>query len=192
MLEEAIGLIRTLHQGDEVTHHGKHYTVENARVYTVPERPVPIYVSAFGPKAVHLAARCGDGYICVGPAGELVRKYRSAGGRGPAQSGLKVCYGQSEEDAVATAHRLWPNDGLPGELAQVLPTPSHFEQASQLVTPEMIRSAIPCGPDPERYAEKVKEFAEAGFDELYVQQIGPQQQEFFEFWAKEVVPLIDV
>jgi len=192
MLEEAIGLIRTLHQGEEVTHHGKHYTVENARLYTVPERPVPIYVSAFGPKAVQLAARRGDGYICVGPAGDLVQKYRSAGGRGPAQSGLKVCYAESEEDAVATAHRLWPNDGLPGELAQVLPTPRHFEQASELVTPEMIRSAIPCGPDPERYAKKVKEFAKAGFDELYVQQIGPSQQEFFEFWAKEVVPLIDV
>ncbi|MFI6097064.1 TIGR03557 family F420-dependent LLM class oxidoreductase [Lentzea sp. NPDC051213] len=192
MLEEAIGLIRTLHEGVEVTHHGKHYTVENARIYTLPERPVPIYVSAFGPKAVRLAARSGDGYICVGPAKDLVRQYRSAGGRGPAQSGLKVCYAESEEDAVATAHRLWPNDGLPGELAQVLPTPRHFEQASSLVTPDMIRESIPCGPDPEPYAEKIKEFAEAGFDEVYVQQIGPSQREFFEFWAKEVVPLIDV
>jgi G6PDH family F420-dependent oxidoreductase len=192
MLEEAIGLIRALHQGDEVTHHGKHYTVENARIYTLPERPVPIYVSAFGPKAVRVAARAGDGYMCVGPSGDLLSKYRSEGGRGPSQSGLKVCYARSQEDAVATAHRLWPNDGLPGELAQVLPTPSHFEQASQLVTPEMIRDAIPCGPDPEPYAEKVKEFAEAGFDEVYVQQIGPDQQEFFEFWTKEVVPLIEV
>ncbi|WP_053734746.1 TIGR03557 family F420-dependent LLM class oxidoreductase [Nocardia sp. NRRL S-836] len=190
MLEEAIGLIRALHKGDEVTHHGKHYTVENARIYTLPEQPVPIYVSAFGPKAVSLAARTGDGYMCVGPSGDLVEKYRSEGGRGPAQSGLKVCYARSQDDAVATAHRLWPNDGLPGELAQVLPTPRHFEQASQLVTPEMIRDAIPCGPDPEPYAEKIKEFAEAGFDEVYVQQIGPDQQEFFEFWAKEVVPLI--
>lgn len=192
MLEEAIGLIRTLHQGDEVTHHGKHYTVENARIYTVPERPVPIYVSAFGPKAVKIAARCGDGYVSVGPAGELVEKYRAEGGRGPAQSGLKVCWAESEEDAVATAHRLWPNDGLPGELAQVLPTPKHFEQASELVTPDMIREAVPCGPDPEKYAEKIKEFADAGFDEVYVQQIGPDQQGFFEFWAKQVVPLIDV
>ncbi|ANZ38049.1 LLM class F420-dependent oxidoreductase [Lentzea guizhouensis] len=192
MLEEAIGLIRTLHQGDEVTHHGKHYTVENARIYTIPERPVPIYVSAFGPKAVRLAAKSGDGYICVGPSGDLVKQYRDEGGRGPAQSGLKVCWAPSEEDAVATAHRLWPNDGLPGELAQVLPTPRHFEQASQLVTPDMIRDAMPCGPDPQQYAEKVKEFADAGFDEVYVQQIGPDQEGFFEFWAKEVVPLLEV
>ncbi|MGZ3142658.1 hypothetical protein ACVDFE_11795 [Lentzea chajnantorensis] len=76
--------------------------------------------------------------------------------------------------------------------AQVLPTPRHFEQASQLVTPDMIRESIPCGPDPERYAEKVKEFVDAGFDELYVQQIGPDQEAFFEFWAKEVVPLLEV
>ncbi|SDN92869.1 TIGR03557 family F420-dependent LLM class oxidoreductase [Lentzea jiangxiensis] len=191
MLEEAIDVIRALHQGDEVTHHGKHYTVENARIYTLPERPVPIYVSAFGPKAVKLAARTADGYISVGPTGELVEKYRAEGGRGPAQSGLKVCYARTEDEAVSTAHRLWPNDGLPGELAQVLPSPKHFEQASQLVTPEMIRSSMPCGPDPEQYAEKIREFAEAGFDEVYVQQIGKNQQEFFEFWAKEVVPLLD-
>jgi G6PDH family F420-dependent oxidoreductase len=189
MLEEAIGLIRTLFDGTEVTHHGKHYTVENARLYTVPERPVPIYVSAFGPKAVKLAARAGDGYICTGPDADLVRAYRDQGGRGPAQGGFKVCYAPSEEEGVRTAHRLWPNEQLPGELAQVLPTPRHFEQASTLVTPEMIADAVPCGPDPTKYVERVQEYAAAGFDEVHVQQIGPDNG-FCEFWSREVAPKI--
>ncbi|GLZ30051.1 LLM class F420-dependent oxidoreductase [Lentzea sp. NBRC 105346] len=185
MLEEAIDLIRTLHEGGEVTRHGKHYTVENARVYTLPERPVPIYMSAFGPKALALAARVADGFINTGPAKDLLRDYRDQGGRGPAQGGFKVCYAPSEDEARRIAHRLWPNEQLPGELAQVLPTPKHFEQASTLVTPEMI--SVPCGPDPAPYVETVQSYVDAGFDEVYVQQIGPDNG-FFEFWSREVAP----
>jgi G6PDH family F420-dependent oxidoreductase len=57
MLEESIEVIRKLHEGGVVNHRGRHYTVEGARVYTLPERPVPIYLSAFGPKAVELSGR---------------------------------------------------------------------------------------------------------------------------------------
>ncbi|ALG09393.1 LLM class F420-dependent oxidoreductase [Kibdelosporangium phytohabitans] len=189
MLEEAVEVIRKLHGGGEVTHHGKYYTVENARIYTVPDEPVPIYVSAFGPKAVRLAGGIGDGYMSVMPDGDLVKKFRAAGGEGkPTQSGLKVCYGSSKEKAVETAHRLWPNEQLPGELAQVLATPRHFEQASQLVTKEMVAGALPCGPDPEPYLAAVREYVDAGFDEVYIQQIGPDQDEFFDFWRTKVLP----
>jgi hypothetical protein len=94
-------------------------------------------------------------------------------------------------EAVRTAHRLWPNEGLPGELAQVLPTPAHFEQASSLVTEEMVAETVPCGPDLDRHVESLEQFAEAGVDELFVQQIGPRQAEFFEVYAREVVPRFD-
>ncbi|HEY0639977.1 MAG TPA: TIGR03557 family F420-dependent LLM class oxidoreductase [Pseudonocardiaceae bacterium] len=189
MLEEAVGLIRELHRGGDVTHHGTHYTVENARIYTLPDEPVPIYVSGFGPKATALAGRIGDGFCCTSPDGELVRVFRENGGAGkPTQAGFKVCWADTEEQAVETVHRLWPNAFLPGELAQVLPTPSHFEQAATLVTPDMVPGTVPCGPDPERIVESVREYADAGFDELYVQQIGPDQEAFFEAWTKHVEP----
>jgi G6PDH family F420-dependent oxidoreductase len=148
-------------------------------------------VEGLGTKAVKLAGRIADGYVCTGPSADLVRAYRDAGGRGPAQGGFKVCYAPSEEDAVRTAHRLWPIEQLPGELAQVLPTPRHFEQASTLVTPEMIAEAVPCGPDPARYAERVQSYVDAGFDEVYVQQIGADNG-FFEFWSREVAPKVGV
>ncbi|ONI91659.1 LLM class F420-dependent oxidoreductase [Actinosynnema sp. ALI-1.44] len=189
MLEEAVEVIRKLHSGDEVTHHGDHYTVENARIHTLPDHPVPIYVSGFGPKAVQLAGRIGDGFICVMPDADLLRKFRDAGGGDkPAQSALKVCHAPTKQEGVATAHRLWPNEHLPGELAQVLPTPRHFEQASQLVTEEMVAEALPCGPDPRPFAEAVQEHVDAGFDEVYVQQIGPDQDAFFDFWQHKVFP----
>ncbi|MFL6122081.1 TIGR03557 family F420-dependent LLM class oxidoreductase [Actinophytocola sp.] len=186
MLEEAVEVIRQLHRGGSHNHHGKHYTVENARVYTLPEQPVPIYVSAFGKKAVEVAARIGDGYVSVMPNADLVRAYRDAGGKGPAQGGFKVCHAPTAEEGLETAHRIWPNEGLPGELAQVLPQPEHFEQATQLVTKDML--SLPTGPDPEPYLEQVKAFADAGFDEVHVAQIGPRQDEFFQFWRDKVAP----
>ncbi|MFD9740566.1 TIGR03557 family F420-dependent LLM class oxidoreductase [Umezawaea sp. NPDC059074] len=117
MLEEAVEVIRALHTGNEVDHHGKHYTVENARIYTLPEQPVPIYVSAFGPKAAEVAARIGDGLCSTKPDGDLIEQYREAGGKGPAQGGFKVCHAATEAQGVETALRVWPNEHLPGELA---------------------------------------------------------------------------
>ncbi|HWD02899.1 MAG TPA: TIGR03557 family F420-dependent LLM class oxidoreductase [Amycolatopsis sp.] len=189
MLEEAVEVIRKLHSGKQISHRGRHYAVDNARLYTVPEHPVPIHVSAFGPVAARLAARVGDGLCTGAPDAELVRTYRDAGGGDrPVHGGLKVCWSDSEEDGVATAQRLWPNELLPGKLASQLPIPADYAAATQLVTADMVRGQFPCGPDPERYVAKVREFADAGFDELYVQQIGPDQDAFFDFWSRKIQP----
>ena len=104
------------------------------------------------------------------------------------QGGFKVCWGADEQQAVETAHRLWANEQLPGELAQVLPTPAHFEQASQLVTTDMVAQAVVCGPDVDRYVEEFTQYEDAGYDEVYVQQIGPDQEGFFRFWSEELAP----
>ncbi|HLM63442.1 MAG TPA: TIGR03557 family F420-dependent LLM class oxidoreductase [Acidimicrobiales bacterium] len=188
MLEEAVEVIRRLHGGDEVTHHGEHYDVENARLHSAPDGPVPIYVSAFGPQAVRLAARIGDGYCLTMPDADLVTGFREQGGGDkPVQGGLKVCWAATEDGGVATAHRLWPNELLPGGLAQTLPTPAEFEAASSLVTEDMVRAQFACGPDPEAHVARVQEYVDAGVDEVYVQQIGPEQEAFFDAWASDVL-----
>jgi G6PDH family F420-dependent oxidoreductase len=189
MLEEAIDVIRRLWSGRAVSHEGKHYRVRHARIYTLPERLPPILVSGFGPKSVELAGRVGDGYVTTMPDAELISRFHSAGGEGkPVQAGMKVCYGPDEAERRRAAHRIWPNEGLPGELSQILPTPEHFEQASSLVTEEMIAEAVPCGPDLDRHVAAIEQFAEAGVDELYIQQIGGRTDEFFEVYAREVLP----
>ncbi|HEY3926525.1 MAG TPA: TIGR03557 family F420-dependent LLM class oxidoreductase [Acidothermaceae bacterium] len=191
MLEEAVEIIRDLFSGEVVNHVGEYYEVEHARLYTVPESPVAIYVSGFGPSSASLAGRIGDGFVCTKADSALTSAFKAAGGAGkPMQAGMKVCWAPSKDDAVATAYRYWSNDPLPGELAQVLPTPEHFEQASTLVTPDMVAENIPCGPDPEPYVEAFRKYADVGYDELFVQQIGPDQEEFFTFFAKEVEPLL--
>jgi G6PDH family F420-dependent oxidoreductase len=189
MLEEAVDVIRLLHAGGVKDYEGTYYTLENAQLYTLPEQPVPIYVSGFGPKSATLAGRIGDGFCCTKPDADLVGTFRdSGGGSKPAQAGFKVCWGTDEGQAVETAHRLWANEQLPGELAQVLPTPRHFEQASQLVTADMVAQALVCGPDVDRYVEEFTQYKDAGYDEVYVQQIGPDQAGFFRFWTEELAP----
>ncbi len=188
MLEEAIEVIRLLWTGRQVSHRGRHYRVENARIYSLPPRPPPIYVSGFGPKSVELAARVGDGYCTTSPD-ELIGEFRRlAGPDRPVQAGTKVCYGPDRAEAVRTVHRTWPNERLPGELAQVLPTPAHIEQAAQLVTEEMVSDIVPCGPDLDEHLATIQEYADAGVDELYLQQIGAEQEAFFAAYEREVLP----
>ena len=187
MLEEAVHVIRELLSGRLITHHGRHYTVETARIYSTPELPPPVYMSGFGEKAVKLAGRLADGYICVQPDADFVRLYRdSGGGDRPVQGGLKVCWAPDEAQARKTVHRLWPNDEIPGEAAQLLPLPRHFGQLAGLVSEDMITA--PCGPDPAVHAAGIRAYTDAGFDEVYVGQVGPEQDGFFEFYAEQVLP----
>ena len=189
MLEEAVEVMRLLWEGGTKDYEGRHYTVENARLYTLPEEPPEVLISAFGPKAIELAARIGDGYCGVEPDPETVEMYRSSGGDSkPAHAGTKVCWSEDEAAARKTALRLWPNEALPGELAQVLPTPRHFEQATQLITEEMMDQSFTCGPDPEKHLRQLRSYADAGYDEVYVQQIGPEQEGFFRFYEDEILP----
>ncbi len=189
MLEEAVDLMRTLWAGGSVDYRGEYYTVEDARIYTLPEEPPKVYLSGFGPKSIDLAARIGDGYISTKPNAELVRRYReNGGGDRPAAVGTKVCFAETEDDGVRIAHQRWANEGVPGELAQVLPSPKHFEQASQLVTEDMTRQTHACGPDPDQHLETLRKFVDAGYDELYINNIGPHWPGFFDLYAKEVLP----
>jgi G6PDH family F420-dependent oxidoreductase len=180
--------MRALWTGDTLDHDGEHYVVENARIYTLPATPPDVLVSGFGPKAIEVAARIGDGFITTTPSAEDIVAYREHGGTGPAQAGVKVCWHDDKQQAVKIAHRTWRNSFVPGQLAQDLPTPTHFEQASQLVTEEMVAESVPCGPDPEEHVAAIRTYVDAGFDEVYVAQMGPDQEGMIRFYEKEVLP----
>jgi G6PDH family F420-dependent oxidoreductase len=188
MLEEAVALMRELWKGETTSWDGDFYKVDNARIYSLPDEPPPITMSGFGPKATELAAEIADGYVNTSPDAELVQAYTGGGGSGPIQAMVKVCWADSEDAARKLAHQLWPNSGLSGELAQELKTPAHFEQAVELVDEERAAGKHSMGPDPEVHVAKIQEFVDAGFTEVYVQQIGPDQEAFLQFWSRELAP----
>jgi len=189
MLEEAVGLIRELWKGEDTSFDGEFYTVENARIYTTPEKPPPIYVAAAGEKAAELAGRVGDGLISTAPNEEVVQSFRNAGGEGkPVYGQLTACWAEDQEKAVRTALAVWPNAVIAGELGQELPLPRHFEQAAEMVRGDDLRQSMPLGPDPEPFLSAIRDFADAGFDHVYVHQVGEDQEGFFRFFEQELLP----
>ncbi|WP_136717702.1 TIGR03557 family F420-dependent LLM class oxidoreductase [Halorientalis salina] len=192
MLREAVQVIRALWRGDEITHHGRHYTVENAKLFTLPEEPPPVYVSAYGPKAATLAGDIGDGFYTVGPQESALERYREVGGEGPAYAQMTISYAETAEEAVRSAHERWPNVGLPGELSSELATPVHFRQASQQVSEsDIAEGSTITDPDPGTHVENVESFAEAGFDHVVVHQIGADLDGFFDTYEDEVLPAVE-
>ena len=191
MLEEAVEVIRLLWQGGYRTHRGKHYTVENARLYTLPDEPPPIVVAAAQPQAAKLAGRIGDGFVGVAPDKELLGKFDEGGGKGKPRYGqLTVCWAESEEQAKRTAYEVWPNAALKGALGQELALPKHYEQAAETVTPDDVAESVVLGPDPEPYLEQINEYEEAGFDHVYVHSVGQDQEGFIRFAQRELLPRV--
>jgi len=190
-LEEAIAVIRLLWQGGNQSHHGRYFTVENARLYTLPEQAPPLLVATGGPRSAELAGRLGDGLIATGPEAELVRAFDAAGGRGkPRYGSVTVCWARDEKSARKTAHRIWPTAAMESSLSWELPLPQHFEDAAKLVTEDAVAEEIVCGPDPEQYVAAIKEYVEAGFDRVVIHQVGPDQAGFFAFYAQELEPAL--
>ena len=187
MLEEAVEVIRALWSGDLTTHRGRWFHVEDARIYTLPEEPPPIAVAAAGPRAAELAGRVGDALISTAPDTELLAAYRDAGGDGPRYGMLTVCVADTDAEAKRIAHEWWPNAALAGPLGQELPQPAHFEAAAKMVTEDDVAKSVLCSADPDEHREKIQEFADAGFDHVYVHQVGPDQEAFFRLYEGELV-----
>ena len=183
--------MRKLWAGDLVTHRGPHFTVEDARIYSLPESPVEVCVAAGGTEAAELAAEIGDGIIATAPDSDLLKAFESAGGTGPRYGQVTVCWADTEAAAVKTALEWWPNAGLRGPMNQELPLPSHFEQASAMVSEDAITEAIACGPDPETHLAKIAAYREAGFDHIYLHQVGPDQQGFIRFYERSLLPELE-
>jgi coenzyme F420-dependent glucose-6-phosphate dehydrogenase len=189
MLEEAIEVLRLLWQGGYQSHYGEHYTVEQARIFTLPEEPPPIALAASNESAAQLAGRVGDALISVAPDGDLVSEFEQSGGDGKPRYGqLHVCYDQDEERARRTAYEVWPNAAMGGALGQELATTSHYEAVAQLVRPEDVAQSVVCGPDPDEHLEQIREYDRAGFTHVFVHQIGAEQDAFLRFYADRILP----
>jgi len=189
MLEEAVELIRLLWEGESTTFYGEYYMVEDARLFTLPNVPPPIMVAASGPKTIEAAGRIGDGFIGLSPKSEQIQQFQDAGGNDkPCYGQVTVCWAESEAEAKAIVSTVWPNSGLTGQLSQDLRTVAHFEQAVKMLSQEQRTENIVCGPDAQKHMDSISEFIDAGYDHIYIHQIGPDQEGFFSFYQEEILP----
>lgn len=185
MLQEAVTVIRQLWKGGVQNHQGRYFTVENAQIFSLPSSLPPIYMAAAGSSTAELAARIADGLISVGANAEVAMKF---GKSKPRYAQVAVCWAESEKEARKTACEWWPITALSGPLTQELALPSHFEAAAKLVTEDKVAEEIVCGPDPSRHIEALQKCIAAGFDHVYIHQIGKDQEGFFKFYQEKILP----
>ncbi|HEY7736714.1 MAG TPA: TIGR03557 family F420-dependent LLM class oxidoreductase [Candidatus Limnocylindrales bacterium] len=190
MLEEAVSIIRQLWSGSMVNHRGTHYNVRAARLYTLPDTPPPIHVAAGGAKAADLAARIGDGLIGTGPEPDVIKAFEHAGGRGPKYGQVTICWAETEREARRTALEWWPNAAIHGAASQELPNPGHFEELTSAVTEDQVAEAVSCGPEAGAHLAKIRAYRDAGYDRIYIHQVGPDQTGFMRFAERELLPAL--
>lgn len=189
MLEEAVEVIRGLWKGGLFSHRGRHYTVENARIYDLPQEKIPIAIAGSGPKSAGLAGRIADGFVGLAPDEDLLAKFSASGGEGkPRYAEINVCWAEKEADARNTVMEWWPMSGIKGQLMQELALTSDFAAAGEMATEDDVMETVVAGADPEAYLAEIRKFSGAGYTHIWLHQIGPDQEGFFNFFERQIAP----
>lgn len=193
MLAEAVEIVTALFDGEApVNYRGRHFDVESAVLYDLPDERVPIGIAVSGPDSCRLAGAAADAMIAVQPEAELGELFDAAGGEGKPRIGqVAICWDRDRDAAVRRAHEQFRWFGFGWKVNADLPNPTAFEAASRYVTPDDVAEGIACGPDVQTHVEAVQAYLDAGFDEVALVQIGADTQADFCAWAeRELLPAL--
>jgi G6PDH family F420-dependent oxidoreductase len=187
-LSEAVDIIQGLLAGTLTNYRGNYFVLDDARLFDRPHLKPPVVIAAGGPRAARIAARKGDGLIATEPRADLVEAFNSTGGSGPRYAEVAMCYGKQEEETQQTANRYfrWSITGWP--VMAELPDTDSFASATRHVSPETVAQKVSCGPSAERHMQAIDRYIQAGYDHIILTQIGPDQDEFLEFFERELAP----
>jgi G6PDH family F420-dependent oxidoreductase len=191
MLEEAIDAMQALWSGGYHSHHGEHYAVHDARIFTLPDEPPPVHIAVSGAKSIALAARAGGGMVAVQPSRRLTQEFdRATGGGRPKYGQIAISVDDDEARARRLAHERFRFSAPGWKVMSELPNPINFEAATAHVREEDVAETIPCGADAGRHADAIGKWTDAGFDRVAVVQVGDPER-FFEFWERDLRPRLD-
>jgi G6PDH family F420-dependent oxidoreductase len=197
-LVESIEIIEKLFTGKSIKHQGKHFRVESARLYTMPDAPPPIYVATSGPIMAGRTGKLTDGIITVGAADEKVRMLMDRFDKGAREAGkdpanmakilqVKVSYAETDQEAIDLAVRDWPNGGMNFPKADIR-TPEDFEAMAKLVRPENFKNRVLTTADLEQHTAYLQHWIDLGFQEIHVHNVNRDQEKFIQAYGKQVIP----
>lgn len=197
-LMESIEIIQRLFSGKVVKHRGNHFTVESAKLYTLPDVPPPMYVATSGPIMAGRTGKFTDGIITVGAADEKLNMLMERFEKGAKEAGkdpakmprmlqIKVSFADSEEQAIEQAVREWPNGGMPFPKADIR-NPEDFEAMSKLVRPENFKNRVLMSPDLDEHVAQIQHYIDLGFGEIYIHNVGRNQEAFITAYGDRVIP----
>ncbi|WP_326556545.1 TIGR03885 family FMN-dependent LLM class oxidoreductase [Micromonospora sp. NBC_01796] len=191
-LLESVQIMRALFAGETVSHRGL-VTVDRARLWTLPASPPAIFGAAVTPETARWVGSWADGLITVNRPVEQLRPvieaYREGGGAGkPVKLQVHLCWDRDEEKALRIAHEQWRTGILGSDVAWDLAMPAEFARATAYVRPDDMREHVLISNDPARHTHWLNEYADLGFDEIYLHHVGLDQRDFLETFATHVLP----
>jgi coenzyme F420-dependent glucose-6-phosphate dehydrogenase len=199
MMQEAIEIIKKLFSGKVARHDdGKYFTMERVRLWTLPEKPAPIYVATAGPITAKWTGENCDGFITPGASIEKLKGLLDAfekGARGvgkdpsamPKLLQIHLSWADTYEQALQNALTEWPNGGMPFPKADIR-SPEDFAEIAKLVKPENYKNRMLISPDLDEHRANLQQFIDLGFDEIHVHNVGRNQEQFIKAFGEQVIP----
>ncbi len=191
-LKECVEIIRALWSGETVNHRGL-VTIEEATLYTRPEKPPKIIGAAITAKTAYWAGKWADGLITISQPREklksIVQAFWEGGGEGkPMILKVQLSIAQDEEKALQGALREWRVNVFDSQVLTDLSTPEKLEMMAKYVRPEDIREMVRISADPQRHIEWLCADRDMGFDTLVLHNVNREQEFFIEQFGENVLP----
>ena len=168
-MEEQLRIINSLLAGKTVDFEGRYFKAKGARLYTLPERRVPVYVSAFGENAARIAARYGDGlWTLADPmqASKVIGAYRAEReklGREPGEIILQALFSWAEDDETALeSAREWKGTIPPEHFTDPIHEPAELKANGEEVSDRSFKAGAIIGSDPATHVRKIKAIRQLG------------------------------
>ena len=198
MMFEAIEVITKLFSGKVVKHDGEYFTLESARLYTIPDEPVPVYVATAGPLNAKRTGKYADGIITVGAADEKIAMLWDKFREGAREAGkdasamrtqlqVHVSWAESQAAAEDQALKEWPNGGMPFP-KQDIKNPEDFAAMAKLVSLHSFKNRMLISADTDEFVDSLQNYVDMGFDEIYLHNVGRNQEAFISTFGEKVLP----
>ena len=192
-LEESVDVIRRLLAGEEVTHDGL-VTVDRARVWEWAD-PTPLLVGpAVSVTSAARVARWADGLVTVGQPVDTLRRvlaaYRDAGGTGTAALQVHLSWAPTQEEAQRVAHEQWRTNVFGEPVSWDTATVDAFDVMGEQVGPDAVARSVWVSADLGQHRAWLQEYAELGFDDLYLHFVGQEQARFVDTFGEHVLPAL--
>jgi len=197
---EAIEIIQKLlgSRGRDIKHEGRFYKLESTRLWTMPDEPPPIYIATAGPITAKKTGMLADGLITVGAPEEKIemifekcREGRREAGKDPTGfrfiGQLHLSWAETDEEALENAMIEWPNGGMKFP-KQDIRSPHDFAQMAKLVRPEDFKGRMLISSEPEAHRKEIQKFMDLGFDQVYLHNVGRNQERWIEVFGRDVLP----
>src|SRR5690625_2164328 len=193
-LQEAAEIIRALWNGETVTYHGR-ITIESAKLYTRPPKPLLLYGAALTEETAEWLGSWADGLLTTSreptEARKMIDAFHRGGGEGkPLMLKAGICWADTDEKAEQEAFQQWKTNAFPSQILTTLRTPQALEAAASHVRPSDMHQSLRISSSAQQHIDWIAQDLELGFEEIYLHQVGTNQEAFIDFFAEKVLPEI--